>query len=198
MMVKTLRERRTVAAAVGLAACGLLALAALEPARSDAIAGEQTCRNAHKTSAEATLRQLRKAVGCLINVERAERDRRKLRRSDALSKVAKRHTKVMLSKDCFEHVCEGERPLRKRIEASGYVKPGGEYGYGEILGCSQTPAGMVKAWMTSPNRYHRKNILDRKFRHFGIGALKGAPEPSGCKARPPVTYTVIFGWRTGG
>ena len=176
---------------------GLLALA-LAASSSPAVAVDGTdCRHAEDSIGDATLGQLRKAVRCLINVERTERDRRPLRVNDELTLIAKRHTRVMLEENCFEHECPGERPLRKRIETSGYVKPGERYGYGENLGCSQTPKGMVDAWMNSANRYHRRNILDRQFRHFGIGAARGAPGAAGegCAVARTVTYTVIFGWR---
>jgi uncharacterized protein YkwD len=178
------------------AALVALGVAASVPGSSGAVAGA-TCRHADDSSTDATLKQLRKALGCLINVERTSRDRRPLRVNDELTLLAKRHTRVMLETNCFDHECPGERPLRKRIEASGYVNPGGRYGYGENLGCSQTPKGMVDAWMSSPNRYHRRNILDRQFRHFGIGAGRGAPDAAGaaCATRGTVTYTVIFGWR---
>jgi uncharacterized protein YkwD len=151
------------------------------------------------TPGEATIRELRRALGCLINAERAERDRNKLRPNADLARVAKRHTKVMLAEQCFKHECPGERPLKKRIETSGYLEPGERYGYGENLGCSTTPANMVEAWMTSASQFHKKNILDRKFRHIGIGAKQGTPYPRGsdqCRpGRHYVTYTVIFGWR---
>ena len=195
-MTSISRDKRAWAAcAAGALAC--LALALPSPSPAGAAAGATTCRHAEDSSADATLKQLRKALGCLINAERRERDRKLLKPEEHLLRLAKRHTKVMLETDCFRHECPGERPLRKRIEGSGYVEAGGLYGYGENLGCAVTPAGMVDAWMTSANRYHRKNILDRKFRHMGIGAGKGAPAPAGkeCKVRGTVTYTVIFGWR---
>ena len=189
-------DKRVLAAcAAGALACLLLALPGASPA--GAAAGGASCAHANDTAADATLRQLRKALGCLINAERRERDRRVLRPEEHLQQLAKRHTRVMLEEDCFRHECPGERSLRKRIEGSGYVQPGSLYGYGENLGCALTPAGMVDAWMTSANRYHRRNILDRKFRHMGIGAGRGAPAPAGdkCEAHGTVTYTVIFGWR---
>ena len=152
---------------------------------------------ADATVGEATPRQLRKALGCLINAEREARDRRRLRGNRHLGRLARRHTKVMLEQDCFEHQCAGERTLRRRIESSGYLEPGMRYGYGENLGCSRTPAGMIGAWMK--NTYHRRNILGRRFRHFGIGGKRGAPYPKGegeCSPeRRYMTYTVIFGWR---
>ena len=47
--------------------------------------------------------------------------------------------------------------------------------------------------------FHRKNILDRDFRHIGVGAKRGSPFPRGSEncmpGRDYMTYTVIFAWR---
>lgn len=176
------------------AALVTLALFLLVGSPRGADAGARACANADATLAEAGVRKMRRAVGCLINSERTDRGRKALRVNPALDGVARRHTRVMLKRNCFRHQCPGERDLRTRIEKSGYVKSG-RYGYGEVLGCSTTPAGMVATWMGK--RFHRKNILDRKFRHFGIGAKRGAPKRvGGCTPRRRhVTYTVVFGWR---
>jgi uncharacterized protein YkwD len=40
---------------------------------------------------------------------------------------------------------------------------------------------------------HRRNILDRRFRHIGIGVASGAPDDVG--AQPAATYTTDFGFR---
>jgi uncharacterized protein YkwD len=184
-----------VAAVAALAAVGFALF--VSPPGLDASARGAGCGpHADDTPDQATGRQLRKALACLINAERAERDRRRVRPNADLTAIARRHTKVMVKEDCFKHQCPGERSLRKRIEGS-YVKGGGRYGYGENLGCSTTPAGMVEVWMN--NSFHRKNILDGRFRHFGIGAKNGSPYPRGSEQCSPggdyMTYTVIFGWR---
>ena len=44
------------------------------------------------------------------------------------------------------------------------------------------------------SRYHRRNILGKKFRHVGVGVGKGAPTSCG-NDRGNATYTVIFAWR---
>ena len=146
---------------------------------------------------EATARQMRKALRCLINEERVARDRRPVRTNRPLTRIAKRHTRIMVEENCFTHQCPGERPLRKRIESSAYIEDGGRYGYGENLGCSTTPQNMVTEWMSIS--FHRENILERRFRHLGIGAKRGSPFPPGSDdcmpARRYMTYTVIFAWR---
>jgi len=184
---------RIVAALTAVAALCLVFVAsgsALDPSARGTV-----CAHADSTAKQATPRQLRKALGCLINVERAKRDRRLLKPNKDLARLAQRHTKRMVTENCFRHQCEGERTLRKRIEGSGYLASGGRYGYGENLGCSETPRGMVAVWMD--NSFHRRNIVDGRFRHFGLGAKRGSPFPPGntqCTRRY-MTYTVIFGWR---
>jgi uncharacterized protein YkwD len=184
---------------IAAAALMALALALLGPGSTpNATALGPDCGpHVDDTPGQATAKQLRRALGCLINEERAQRDRVKLRSNAALRRIAQRHTKVMIAEECFKHECPGERSLRKRIEASEYVKGGWRYGYGENLGCAETPAGMIAAWMETP--FHRKNIVDGRFRHFGIGGKNGSPFPVGsedCRpGRDYMTYTVIFGWR---
>jgi uncharacterized protein YkwD len=194
--VGTLRWIGACAVALAALACAVLLSASAPDARAE---GTDCGPHVDSTPDEATIRELRRALACLINAERAERDRKKLRPNAELARVAKRHTKVMLAEQCFKHECPGERSLKKRIETSGYLEPGQRYGYGENLGCSTTPANMLEAWMTSASRFHKKNILDRKFRHIGIGAKQGTPYPRGSDQCTPgrdyVTYTVIFGWR---
>jgi uncharacterized protein YkwD len=169
----------------------------ISPPGLEANARGAACAHAHDTPAQATSRQLRKALGCLINNQRAQRDRVRLRPNADLTGIARRHTKLMVKENCFKHECPGERPLKRRIESSDYIKGGGRYGYGENLGCSTTPALMMEAWMD--NSFHRKNIVDRRFRHFGIGAKNGSPYPRGADLCRPggdyMTYTVLFAWR---
>jgi uncharacterized protein YkwD len=40
---------------------------------------------------------------------------------------------------------------------------------------------------------HRRNILDRRFRHIGIGVVTGAP--GDVHGQPAATYTTDFGSR---
>ena len=191
-------DKRIGAAFAVVAALMALALALLiSPPGLDANALGGGCAHADATPDQASSKQLRKALACLINRERADRNRVRVRPNADLAGIARRHTKVMVKENCFKHECPGERPLKKRIESSGYIKGGGRYGYGENLGCSRTPALMIEAWMTSS--FHRKNIVDRRFRHLGIGAKNGSPYPRGANLCRPgkdyMTYTAIFAWR---
>lgn len=191
-MPKTLLTR---AAFVALTAT-LLWLLAASPATSvtaDAAAERRGCAHAGASANEATRAQLERAMHCLINRVRAKRDRRKLKSNPALRGVARRHTRVMIETECLGHECPGERPLRERIEQSGYLTPGDRYGFGENTGYGETPADVFEAWMGTG--FHRSNMLGRRYRHVGIGARRGTPDrpcpyTDGC-----ITYTAIFAWR---
>jgi uncharacterized protein YkwD len=184
-------------AAVAAVAALCFALLASSSTREASALGTDCGPHVDDVPGEATGRQLRKAVRCLINEERVARDRRRVRANRPLTELAQRHTKLMVAEDCFDHRCPGERSLPRRIETSGYVAAGGRYGYGENLGCSRTPQGMVNEWMATS--FHRKNILDGRFRHIGVGGKRGSPLPRGSEDCTPgrqyMTYTVIFAWR---
>jgi uncharacterized protein YkwD len=195
------KSRKLGTAFAVVAALVALSLALLAPAATPGAnaLGPGCGPHVDDTPGQATAKQFRKALACLINAERSQRDRVRLRPNRALTKLARAHTKVMIAQECFRHECKGERSLRKRIEKSGYVKRG-RYGFGENLGCSTTPANMVDVWMDSS--FHRKNIVDGRFRHFGVGGKRGTPFPRRSENCTPgrdyMTYTVIFGWRKRG
>jgi len=175
-----------------LAAALLCALALLGGACETAQAAK--CPKADAAPSDATSEQLGEAVLCLIGKERRKADVKKVESVWSLSKVAEKHTDVMIEKDCLDHRCKGEKSLQDRIVNSGYPIPGGRYGFGEVTGCSLTPQAMVDAWMES--RVHRKRLLGKAYREVGIGAAKGEPDVPGCNdgSRRGI-YTVIFGWR---
>lgn len=186
------------AAAVALVTLAWLGvLVASDPGRASAESAQRACPNADEPPTEASKGEMRRAVACLIKRERARKDRRKVDPNRALKRVAQKHTKKMVESNCFDHRCKGEGSLESRIERSGYVGPGDRYGYGEITGCARDPRTMVEEWMAT--RVARKTILERRFRHVGIGVVKGAPEVAeGCDVRGLyATYTVLFAWRRG-
>jgi uncharacterized protein YkwD len=147
------------------------------------------CSNATAAPSEATAKQFKAAILCLVNQERTSRGKDALDGNGKLTDVAESHTGVMLDKDCLEHTCPGEGSLTKRLKSVGYLK-GPEWAYGENIGYETTPLEMVDAWMDSD--YHRGNILKNKFVDVGAAAGKGTPNPNKPDAQF-VTYTIIFG-----
>ena len=185
---------RRFAPLVLLAAALLCAFAILTTSGNEAQAAN--CRHANAAPNDATSDQLGEAVLCLIGKERRKADVKRLEQVWSLTRVAEKHTDVMIKEDCLDHRCDGEKSLQDRIVNSGYPIPGGRYGFGEVTGCSLTPQAMVDAWMDS--RVHRKRLLGRAYRDVGIGAAKGKPDVSGCNdGSARGVYTVIFGWRRG-
>jgi uncharacterized protein YkwD len=186
-------------AGAGACALGVLALAGagLVSGGAAAAGGGSPCANADASPAEATPGELRRAVKCLVSRARARRDRPTVRPQRPLKRIAQRHTKVMIERNCFVHRCPGEAPLEKRIANSDYVEPGDRFGYGEVLGCAPSPRTMVEQWMAE--RVSRRTILDPAFRHVGVGGVEGAPAVAEqCRPRELyATFTVLFAWRRG-
>lgn len=184
-------------AAILLASFWAGLLASPAPDRAGAVAAQRACANADSPPPAVTRSEMRKALACLLRRERAQRDRKRVKPNAALNRVAQKHTRKMVKQNCFRHQCKGEDPLGKRIEDSGYLKPGDRYGFGQILGCATTPRKMVEQWMRK--RAARRTILDRSFRHLGVGAVKGAPKVvESCQVpNAYATYTALFAWRRG-
>jgi uncharacterized protein YkwD len=176
------------------AALALLTLAAsvvlaAAPGTSAALA---SCPHANAHPHKTSLANLRKAMKCLVNQKRAKHGRGKLKDNDHLASAARRHTKVMLRKDCFKHRCPGEAGLRKRIKQSGYTKGANAYFFAEDLGFDRTPKRMIQRLMNS--HYNRHNILNGDFKDIGVGAGWGTPR-KGRDDSKYATYTIVFAWR---
>jgi uncharacterized protein YkwD len=181
-------SRKIAALAAGALLC-LLALALTHPATASAA----SCAHADDTHATASLKELKRAVVCLINDKRHDHGKHQLDRNGKLDEAAGRHTRMMLRKDCFQNKCPGEPGLGGRIRDTGYLKGATRWHYAENLGCDDTPKQMVHTWMGSP--FHRKNILKSKYRDIGAGAAKGVPQGSCGNNNALTTYTVVFAWR---
>ena len=175
-------------------AAALLCAFALSAASAEKAAAAK-CRHANASPRDATADQLGKSVLCLIGKERRKANVKRVEQVWSLTKVAEKHTDVMIKEDCLDHRCHGEKSLQDRIVNSGYPIPGGRYGFGEVTGCSLTPQAMVDKWMEKD--FHRKVLLGEKYRDVGIGAAKGKPRDRGCNDTLRGVYTVIFGWRRG-
>jgi len=188
---------RIAAITAAVVAAALLAFALTGGADDGAAAGSKgKCAKANASPGEATTEQLGDAVLCLIGKERKKADLKSVDQNGALTRVAEKHTKVMIEENCLDHRCKGEKSLSDRIVNSGYPKPGKRYFFGEVTGCSLTAEAMVDAWMDS--RVHRKRILNKKYRDAGIGAGKGSLNVSGCDdGRRRGVYTVILGTNDG-
>lgn len=182
----TTRSPTTLLAAA-LAACALVA------ALGSTATASAACKAAERPAFDVTSKKARKATLCLLNKQRANRGIRTLKEKATLRKAAKRHTRRMLKKRCYSHLCPGEADLVARIGATSYLPCGCAWGVGENIaygfGRRSSPKAIVKTWMNSAP--HRASILNRSFEHVGVGIRRGAPLGGG----PASTYTTTFGYR---
>lgn len=177
-----------------LAAVLLLPVAVSTPA---AEAGGKACKKRNAEPETIRAKKAERVVLCLLNRKRARHDVSKLRPQRKLRQAARKHSRYMVRKRCFAHVCAGEGDLFDRLKGAGYLSGlDGLRGwsYGENIGWGEgrlgSPRAIVRSWMRSEG--HRRNILDRKFEHIGIGLVWGSPSGGG---GPAGTYTNTFGRR---
>jgi uncharacterized protein YkwD len=191
------RRTGTLVALAGLA----LALPAPVPASAAATraasAADGSCRDVRLIPNRHNAARVRKAVLCLMNVERTSRGLRPLRASAQLRSAATAYSRTMVRKRFFAHVSpQGSTMLSRIRKGTSYLQRVRDWALGENLGWGAgayaTPAHMVQEWMDSAG--HRDNILNARFRHVGIGVATGAPmHVRGARA---ATYTIDFGFRT--
>ena len=187
MIIRTLRGGLFPAIFVWAA----LALPATTPAA--------TCAGADLMPANDNAAALRDSTLCLINAERQQRGLPPLTANPQLGKAAQNFSRAMVRERFFDHVSPGGSTLLTRVKrGTRYLKGARSYSLGENIawgsGDFATPRETVKGWMESAG--HRANILNRRFRHIGIGVVNGAPDDD--QGMPAATYTNDFGYRSPG
>jgi uncharacterized protein YkwD len=197
--IQSARRRTLIAAGGALAAVGLVLLTAiafaLRPDPGSAAAGAGVaCPGAGQPAAQMNASQLRRAVRCLINEERAARDLSAVVKDQSLKKAAQAHSEVMAETGCLAHQCAGEDDLQTRLRDAGYLDGAEMWRFAENTGCGLSAEAMVANWMAT--RFHRINILQAKFRDIGIGAVP--QRVKGHCERGYATFAVVFGWRDAG
>jgi uncharacterized protein YkwD len=124
-----------------------------------------------------------------INAQRAANGLPPVRRNHSLAALARGHSAHMVACRQFSHGDFG-----KRIRHSSWARRRGTWAAAETLawgtGRRGTPAGVVAAWMQSPE--HRQIVLDPRFHVVGVGQVKGVPI-SGAHGPHGRTYTADFG-----
>ena len=171
------------------AVCLVVALCTLAvPAQASA-----DCANTDVRPSAGNLPQVRGAVLCLLNEQRTERGMGKLRANTKLRRAAERHSRNMSENNFFDHVSPGGSTPLERVKAAGYLSGADSWAVGENIAWGEqqlsTPREIVDSWMASAP--HKANILNRRFRHIGIGVALGAPTSGAGGA----TYTTAFGKR---
>lgn len=172
----------------------LLACVALTaPATASAAA---PCANAGLVPSATNVAKVKTATLCLLNVERKSHRLAPLSANRQLAKAARSFSASMVRQRFFDHVSPGGSTLSSRVRGTTYLRGNVRtWSLGENIawGSSDlaTPRQIVRSWMHSAG--HRHNILQRGFRHIGVGVAIGAPEDVGTE--PAATYTTDFGSR---
>ncbi|MBI2636404.1 CAP domain-containing protein [Candidatus Peregrinibacteria bacterium] len=118
----------------------------------------------------------RRDVLSIVNQERQKRGIATLTRNPILERSAQIHANDMAKRNFFSHIAPDGTDLEDRIRATGYfVKPCNcsvSFPYGENIAKGQKNAkDVMSAWMRSST--HRENILNGKFKEFGLGYSGG-------------------------
>jgi uncharacterized protein YkwD len=167
----------------------------LPAAASIASALATPCQDTNLTPEPGNLKQVRAAILCLVNQERARDNELPLQLDAQLEQAAQGHSDDMVGEDYFNHVApNGETPL-ERVQATGYIpNPQDGYTIGENIAWGTlylaTPSAIVAAWIASPE--HLANILDGAYRDTAIGVAAAVP-PAFANGQAGAIYTQEFG-----
>lgn len=143
----------------------------------------RVCDGASTPATAAPRRELRAAIVCLVNAQRASHHLPRLHASSALDGAAQRWTNHMVSSDRFSHSAD----FAGRISAAGFAWSSvGE----NIASGFQTPRQVVRGWMSSTG--HCQNILSPTYSDIGTGV-----SPHGVSGVGPSTWTQDFGLSSG-
>lgn len=153
------------------------------------------CPHANRAPRQATMHFLRSTVLCLVNRVRLHHGLEGLSYSSQLRASATAHSRDMVVHKYFSHYGPGGRSPFTRVRRAGYPAGESDAMVGENLGWGfgarrGSPKAMVRSWMRSPE--HRANILEPRFRDFGVGVSRGSPFGTLGLAG---TYTLDFGRR---
>jgi uncharacterized protein YkwD len=108
----------------------------------------------------------------LTNEVRAQYQKGRLEWDEPAARIARRHAIDMVERNYFDHVAPDGTTLGDRVAAGGLTV---FRAVGENLGMgSRDPRTMMRLWMESGG--HRRNILDQRFTHVGIGYVPGSRE----------------------
>lgn len=147
------------------------------PARPDRRRDARGCAYGGNEPGEASAVRLRRAVRCLVDIERARRELPTLKRDRRLERAAGRHARDMVARGYFAHASPGGAQVTQRVRAAGYLRGTRYWSVGEVLAWlirpRPTPVAIVDAWMDS--KPHRKVLLHPAFREIGAAFARGNP-----------------------
>lgn len=180
-------------AAAALAAAVLVLTPAGGSSRAPAAAAE-ACANVDRPVDGLSRAQARAATVCEIRRQRRLAGTRTGRPDDRLHRAARSHARAMIAKDCYQHVCPGERSIEGRLMRSGYLRGARRWSYGENIGCATTVRQMIATWLGAASS--RRNLLGQRFRDIGAAVTRAVPsQAEGCSSREYGTFTVLLAVR---
>lgn len=138
---------------------------------------------------DTPVRDLRAAVVCLIDRNRAAWRLPALRLQTQLDRAAQAHSAEMVATGSFSHGAEGASSLGARLERAGYRW---SQAAEAIATGFATPAQAVDAWMAST--VHCQILLSPVYRAVGVGVVR-RPVPG--TTTLPGTWTGDFGLALG-
>jgi uncharacterized protein YkwD len=172
------------------AICASALLLVLLLPRPAAATSDLACGDSGRPPSSETLHQMRTSLLCLINDARRRHAMPPLSFNLSLRTAATGHSRAMVRHRFFSHW--GSGAVSSRVTRAGY---GAWSMVGENIGGGAgrrfgSPYAVFRDWMGDPE--HRANILDGRFRDFGVGVWRGYPYGGGPQA---ATYTVDFARR---
>lgn len=126
---------------------------------------------ARQTAGIADVQAVREAMLAIVNAARVVEGRPPLVLDPQLNAAAQAHAQDMLARTYYSHETpEGSLP-RQRVTAAGVSADV----VGENLAAGQTSVeNVMEAWLHSSD--HRRNILEPRFTHLGVGIAVGSYE----------------------
>ncbi len=138
------------------------------------IAPPSSCPDNRAGGGARNIARARKSMACMVSYARRRKGLAKYSRRSRLDWSATRKSADIVRCRAFSHNACG-RSFDHWIRRSGYVRPTRGWTTGENIAWGTGNVGNVrsifKAWMKSPG--HRRAILDRTFRDFGVGVTRG-------------------------
>lgn len=131
-----------------------------------------------------------------VNAVRRSHGLRGLTISRGLSAAAAYHSRQMVQHGFFEHESRGGGSFWKRVERFYGSRGFRSWEVGENLAYGSPSLGAaatVRMWMNSPG--HRDNLLSRRWREIGLGALHVGSAGGEYGGSPVTVVTADFGIR---
>ena len=157
---------------------------------------EVSARQKSSRRSAAVLSAVESSLLARVNAVRRSHGLRGLKLSRGLSAAAAYHSRQMTQHGFFEHESRGGRSFWKRVER--FYGSGGfrAWEVGENLAYGSpdlSPASTVRMWMNSPG--HRENLLSRRWREIGLGAVHVDSAGGEYGGSPVTVVTADFGYR---